>query len=92
MTHRDRHTDFWNHVAWSNVIGKRITEIANLSGAEHQQQYLHGGCPECGIFHNPEFSWQHATGCSRATVAEPAVKRTAWEPDHRGIWKVEAPS
>jgi hypothetical protein len=49
-----------------------LADICRLSGAEHEQQYLHGGCPECGIFYNAEFDWQHRPGCSRATKTEPA--------------------
>ena len=51
-----------------------LRDIARTAGAEHEQQYLHGGCPECGIFYDPEFPWQHTAGCSRATKAEPARK------------------
>jgi hypothetical protein len=47
--------------------------LTRLSGAEHEQHYFHGGCPECGVFYNAEFDWQHLTGCSRTTDAEPEL-------------------
>lgn len=59
-------------ITGQQVIHGLTCSLARLSGAEHEQQYMHGGCPECGIFHNPDWDWQHLAGCSRATVAEPA--------------------
>lgn len=60
---------------------RRWRQIARLSGAEHEQQYMHGGCPECGCFYSPEFDWQHFTGCGRATAEQPDRKTadTFWE-------------
>jgi hypothetical protein len=68
----DKNADIWRFIEWHNMIGKPLREISRLSGAEHEHQYLHGGCPECGIVYNPEWDWQHNDGCSRATTDEPA--------------------
>lgn len=63
----------------SNVVGLAyVQQIARLSGAEHEQQYLHGGCPECGCFYDADFDWQHFSGCGRATDAEPARRPWSW--------------
>lgn len=64
------------------VVDTSLQEIARLSGAEHEHQYMHGGCPECGIFYSEEFDWQHKFGCSRATAAEPARLEPRWKRDH----------
>lgn len=59
-------------ITQQQLIHGLMCSLARLSGAEHEQQYMHGGCPECGIFYDLDYDWQHRAGCSRATKAEPA--------------------
>jgi hypothetical protein len=77
MTGLDHLPDF----ALRHIAEKDLRSIAVLAGAEHEHQYMHGGCPECGCFYDndKEWSWQHFAGCGRATDAEPARKPYSWE-------------